>query len=68
MPLRIDTLKSWLKDRGIGRLEIKKRGVDADPERLRRQLQVAGDNPATLIVTRIDGRRTVIAARRVHPS
>jgi THUMP domain-like len=68
LPLRIETLKSWLKDRGIGRLEIKKRGVDTDPERLRRQLQVAGDDTATLIVTRIEGRRTVIAARRVHPS
>ncbi len=68
LPLRIETLKSWLKDRGIGRLEIKKRGVDTDPERLRRQLQVAGDATATLIVTRIEGRRTVIAARRVHPS
>jgi hypothetical protein len=66
LPLRIETLKSWLDNRGIGRLEIKKRGVDTDPERLRRQLQVAGDNAATLIVTRIDGRRTVIAARRVH--
>jgi hypothetical protein len=68
LPLRIETIKSWLEDRGIGRLEIKKRGVDTDPERLRRQLQVAGDNAATLIVTRIDGRRTVIVARRVHPS
>jgi hypothetical protein len=64
LPLRIETLKSWLDNRGIGRLEIKKRGVDTDPEWLRRQLQVAGDNAATLIVTRIDGRRTVIAARR----
>ena len=68
LPLRIETIKSWLDNRGIGRLEIKKRGVDTDPEWLRRKLQVAGDNAATLIVTRIDGRRTVIATRRVHPS
>ena len=58
-------LKDWLDARRIGRLEIKKRGVDLDPEQLRRQLRVAGDNAATLIVTQVNGRRMVIAARRV---
>jgi hypothetical protein len=65
LPLRAKILKDWLAGRGIGRLEIKKRGVDVEPDELRRQLQVAGDNAATLIVTRIEGRRLVIAARRV---
>jgi hypothetical protein len=66
LPLRATTLREWLNQRGIGRLEIKKRGVDVDPERLRRELRPAGDNGATLIITRIEGRRTVIAARRVE--
>jgi hypothetical protein len=65
LPLRAKILNDWLAGRGIGRLEIKKRGVDVEPDELRRQLQVAGDNAATLIVTRIEGRRLVIAARRV---
>ena len=32
----------------IGQLEIKKRGVDIDPEKLRRDLKLRGDNAATL--------------------
>ncbi|HEV3415397.1 MAG TPA: class I SAM-dependent methyltransferase, partial [Pirellulales bacterium] len=64
LPLRIRALKSWLRQRSIGRLEIKKRGVDLDPAQLRRQLRVAGDTSAALLVTRLAGRDTVIAARR----
>jgi hypothetical protein len=64
LPLRIKTLKNWLRERGIGRLEIKKRGVDLDPAHLRRQLHVAGDASATLLVTPLAGRVAVIATRR----
>jgi hypothetical protein len=65
LPLRTKTLKTWLAERGVGRLEVKKRGVDIDPERIRRELQVAGDAAATLLVTRAAGRVIVIAARRM---
>jgi THUMP domain-like len=65
LPLRAKMLNDWLGARRVGRLEIKKRGVDLDPVQLRRQLRFAGDNAATLLVTRIDGRRVVIATRRV---
>jgi THUMP domain-like len=65
LPLRTKTVKGWLAKRGIGRLEVKKRGVDLDPDRLRRELQVTGDAAATLIATRAAGRVIVIAARRI---
>jgi THUMP domain-like len=65
LPLRTKMLKTWLAERGFGRLEVKKRGVDIDPERLRRELQVAGDAATTLLVTRAAGRVIVIAARRI---
>jgi hypothetical protein len=65
LPLRAKVLNDWLLARGIGRLEIKKRGVDLDLEQLRRQLRIDGDNAATLIVTRFNNRRMVIAARRI---
>jgi THUMP domain-like len=65
LPLRIRALNSWLQQRGIGRLEIKKRGVDLDPAQLRRQLHVAGDASGVLLITRLGGRVTVIAARRL---
>ena len=47
-------------------LEIKKRGVDIDPEKLRRDLKLRGDNAATLLITRIAGRATAILAMRLH--
>ena len=65
LPLRAKTLKSWLAEREIGQLEVKKRGIDVDPGQLRRELQVPGDNAATLLITRAAGRAIVIAARRM---
>ncbi len=49
----------------IGQLEIKKRGVDIDPEKLRRELKLRGDNAATLLITPIAGRPTAILANRI---
>jgi len=52
------TLKRELKARGIGTLEIKKRGVDIDPASFRKRLSPSGPNSATLILTRL-GERVV---------
>ena len=67
LPFRTRTLASLLRDRHIGQLEIKKRGVDTDPEKLRRDLKLRGDNAATLLITLIAGRPTAILAKRVSP-
>lgn len=67
LPLRVRTLASLLRDRNIGQLEIKKRGVDTDPEKLRRDLKLRGNNAATLLITQIAGRPTAILAKRVSP-
>lgn len=64
MPLDRKRLRSALRARGIGRLEIKKRGIDLDPERLRRELALQGDASATLIVTSLAGRGMAILATR----
>jgi uncharacterized protein (DUF885 family) len=45
-----------LRERGIGRLEIKKRGIEIDPEKLRRELKPRRDNLATLLITPLSGR------------
>lgn len=68
MPYRIKPLKSLLRARGIGTLEIKKRGVDVDPGELRKQLALSGDEQATLIIARIDKRVVAILADRVSAS
>lgn len=65
LPLRVKVVKQWLAARSIGRLEIKKRGVEIDPNRLALQLASSGDNAVTLLIAPIRGRSTVIAAARV---
>jgi len=64
LPLDIRQLRSWLQARGVGRLEIKKRGVDVTPESLRRQLALAGENSATLILARAGDQARAIVCRR----
>lgn len=46
-------LKSLLKTRGIGRLEILVRGLDIDPNTLRKRLKLAGRDEATVVLTRV---------------
>ncbi|MAS55157.1 SAM-dependent methyltransferase [Nocardioides sp.] len=55
LPYREKQLKAALRERGIGRLTIKKRGVDVVPEQLRKRLALRGDNEATLVLTRVAG-------------
>jgi hypothetical protein len=64
LPFDLRQLRGALRQRQIGRLEIKKRGVACEPERLRRELKLAGDAAATLIVLPIRGRPTAILAQR----
>jgi SAM-dependent methyltransferase len=65
LPFRIKPLKELLRARRVGRLEIKKRGVELDPDATRQRLVLAGDEAATLLVARIGKRVTAILARRV---
>ncbi|NRG40266.1 class I SAM-dependent methyltransferase [Rathayibacter sp. VKM Ac-2835] len=65
LPLDERTLARELRARGIGVLEIKKRGVDVDPARFRRRLGLAGRGSAVLILTRIQGRHRALLAERV---
>ena len=65
LPFAEKDLKTALRARGIGTLEIKKRGVDVDPAALRTRLKLSGDRPATLILTRVAGRHTALLAERV---
>lgn len=68
LPSDVRRLGAALRERGIGTLEIKKRGVDVDPAALRTRLKLRGDDAATLLLTRIGGTRTAILADRVGPS
>lgn len=65
LPYAERDLKRALRERGIGALEIKKRGVEVDPAALRTRLGLSGDRSATLILTRIAGRHTALLAERL---
>ncbi len=64
LPLDERKLKAAMRERGIGTLEIKKRGVDIDPAAFRSRLALKGAEQATLILTRAGGRRLAILADR----
>jgi SAM-dependent methyltransferase len=65
LPFDERRLKTALRERGIGTLEIKKRGVDVDPATLRTRLSLRGSDAATLVLTRVAGRRTALLVDRV---
>ena len=58
-------LRQALQARGIGRLEIKKRGVDVDPAALRTRLKLRGAERATLVLTREQGRHVALLVERL---
>ena len=60
LPYREKRLRAALRERGVGRLTIKKRGVDVTPEALRRRLTLRGDAEATIVLTRVAGHGTCL--------
>ncbi|HWV78207.1 MAG TPA: class I SAM-dependent methyltransferase [Isoptericola sp.] len=60
MPFNLKRLKAYLRERGVGRLTIKKRGTAVTPEQLRAQLSPKGDAEATLVLTRVGGAQHVL--------
>lgn len=50
----------------LGHIEIKKRGIDVDPAELRKTLPLSGSGSATLILTRVKGKKTALLAKRLE--
>ena len=63
MPLNVKALRAWLRDRDVGRVTIKKRGVVLDADALRRQLRLSGAVDMTLVLTRIAGHQVCLVVR-----
>lgn len=59
LDFREKALRAELRRRDCGSLEILARGVDIDPDQLRRRLKPRGTQPFTLVVTRIGSAPTV---------
>ncbi|MFD1721112.1 THUMP-like domain-containing protein [Amnibacterium endophyticum] len=66
LPLDPRLIARELRARGIGRLEVKKRGVDLEPAAFRRRLGLKGDGEAVLIATRTIKRRVALLCRRLR--
>lgn len=63
LPFQLKSLRAYLRQRGVGRLTIKKRGVAVEPDQLRRQLRPTGDAEATIAITRVGNQQTVLVLR-----
>jgi hypothetical protein len=69
-PYQEKALRAALKRREVGRLEILVRGLDLDPDALRKRLKLGGSGEATVVLTRI-GRSPVsflCEAARIPPA
>lgn len=56
LPLHAKVVRGWLRERGAGRVTIKKRGVTTDPDLFRRELRLrGGGEEAVLLLTRVGG-------------
>jgi hypothetical protein len=60
LPFSLKRLRALLRERRIGRLEIRKRGSALEPDQLRKDLRLAGPNAAALVLTKVAGAATVI--------
>ncbi|TDC39986.1 methyltransferase domain-containing protein [Micromonospora sp. KC213] len=63
LPFSLKRLRALLRERHVGRVEILKRGSALEPEKLRRDLKLAGGNAASLVLTRIAGAPTTLVCR-----
>ncbi len=67
LPFDLARLRSWLRERQIGHLEIKKRAVAENVDQLRRKLRLRGTRRAVLILARTESRVLAVLARRALP-
>ncbi|SNY51832.1 class I SAM-dependent methyltransferase [Paractinoplanes atraurantiacus] len=65
LPFSLKRLRALLRERGIGRLEIRKRGSALEPEQLRKDLRLSGPHGASLVLTRVAGAPTALLCREI---
>jgi hypothetical protein len=68
LPFDERRLSRALRERDIGTVEIKKRGVPLDPAQLRKRLALRGNQSGTVVLTRIAGKHTALLVERVTES
>ena len=63
LPFSLKRLRALLRERRVGRLEIRKRGSALEPEKFRRELRLSGPEAASMVLTRVAGAPVVILCR-----
>jgi hypothetical protein len=61
-PFQLKRLRSYLRQRNVGRLTIKKRGSPLDIEMLQRRLKLSGDQHRIIFLTKARGQPVVVMA------
>ena len=59
-PFGLKRLRAYLRERGVGKIVVKKRGSPLQPEELIRMLRLRGDEQRTVFLTHLVGRPIVI--------
>jgi hypothetical protein len=65
LPFDRKQLRAYCRQHHFGRLEIKKRGIDIDPNQLQKELSGVGEGHATILIAPHAGKTRAIIARRV---
>jgi hypothetical protein len=64
LPYGVKHLRAAMRTHDVGALEIRKRGLELDPDHLRRELRLRGHASASLVLTRIGTRPVAYLCRR----
>jgi hypothetical protein len=62
-PFQLKRLRSYLRERGVGRVTVKKRGSPLQPEELIHDLRLSGEEEKILFLTHLRGRPIAIIAQ-----
>jgi hypothetical protein len=65
LPFDPKYVKKAIRQRSIGNLEIKKRGVRVSPEQVRQEIRPKGDESATLLLLPVQRKVRAVLAKRV---
>lgn len=65
MPFHLKRLRAYLRQRGVGQVTVKKRGMAMTPDELIGRLKLKGDAARTLVLTRYQGQPVVLICEPV---
>jgi hypothetical protein len=68
MPFHLRRLQEYLRQRGVGRVMVSRRGSPIEPDELIRKLKLTGSEVRTVVLTQVQGRPYALVVRPVSSS